>query len=86
MLRSTKFLSTLLAAAGIAALVSQPAAAADFYAGKQMKITIGYGFGGTYGKYSRMFSEPPTSCGTTGATCSSRSMGVWWRSSFSPRR
>ena len=57
MLRSTKFLSTVLAAAGIAALVSQPAAAADFYAGKQMKITIGYGFGGTYGKYSRLFAE-----------------------------
>ena len=53
MLRSTKFLSTVMAAAGIAALVSQPAAAADFYAGKQMKIPIGYGFGGTYGKYSR---------------------------------
>ncbi len=57
MLKSTKLLSTVLAAAGIAALVSQPAAAADFYAGKQMKITIGFGFGGTYGKYSRLFAD-----------------------------
>ena len=57
MLKSTKFLSTVLMTAGIAALVSHPAAAADFYAGKQMKITIGYGFGGTYGKYSRLFAE-----------------------------
>ena len=53
MLRSTKYLSIALAAAGIAALGAQPAASADFYAGKQMKITIGFGFGGTYGKYSR---------------------------------
>ena len=57
MLRSTKFLSVALAAAGITALAVQPAASADFYAGKQMKITIGFGFGGTYGKYSRLFAD-----------------------------
>ena len=57
MFKTTKFLSIALAAAGIAALAAQPAAAADFYAGKQMKITIGYGFGGTYGKYSRLFAK-----------------------------
>ncbi len=57
MLRLTKYLSITLAVAGIAALASQPAASAEFYAGKQMKITIGYGFGGTYGKYSRLFAE-----------------------------
>ncbi len=57
MLKSTKLLSIALAAAGIAVLAAQPAAAADFYAGKQMKITIGFGFGGTYGKYSRLFAD-----------------------------
>ncbi len=29
----------------------------DFYKGKQITIAIGYGFGGTYGKYSRLFSQ-----------------------------
>lgn len=29
----------------------------NFYKGKQITIAIGYGFGGTYGKYSRLFSE-----------------------------
>ncbi len=57
MLRSTKTLSLALAAAGIAALAAQPATSAEFYAGKQMKITIGFGFGGTYGKYSRLFAD-----------------------------
>jgi len=57
MLKPTKILSIALAAAGIAALTALPAAAADFYAGKQMKITIGFGFGGTYGKYSRLFAD-----------------------------
>ena len=27
------------------------------FAGKEVKLVIGYGFGGTYGKYSRMFAE-----------------------------
>ncbi len=57
MLRLTKYLSIMLVAAGIAALPAQPAASAEFYAGKQMKITIPYGFGGTYGKYSRLFAD-----------------------------
>ena len=57
MSRLTKYLSITLAAAGIAALAAQPAASAEFYAGKQMKITIGFGFGGTYGKYSRLFAD-----------------------------
>ena len=29
----------------------------DFYKGKTITITIGYGFGGTYGKYSRTMAE-----------------------------
>lgn len=29
----------------------------EFYQGKQITIAIGYGFGGTYGKYSRTFAE-----------------------------
>ncbi len=57
MKRPIKLLSIALAAAGIAALAAQSVAAADFYAGKQMKITIGFGFGGTYGKYSRLFAD-----------------------------
>lgn len=57
MLKPTKFLSIALAAAGIAALAAQPAAAADFYADKQMKITIGFSLGGTYGKYAHLFAE-----------------------------
>ncbi len=56
MRRPTMYLSIALAAAGIATLAAQPAAA-QFYAGKQMKITIGFGFGGTYGKYSRLFAD-----------------------------
>ncbi len=43
---------------GIAALAIGPAKAADFdFSGKQISLTIGFGFGGTYGKYSRMFAE-----------------------------
>ena len=30
---------------------------ADFYSGKTIRIYIGYGFGGTYGKYSRTIAE-----------------------------
>jgi tripartite-type tricarboxylate transporter receptor subunit TctC len=57
MFRYTKSLSLAVAAAGLMMHAAQPAAAADFYAGKQMKITIGFGFGGTYGKYSRLFAD-----------------------------
>ncbi len=52
MLKTIKVVTAALALL----LVAQPASA-QFYAGKQIKITIGFGFGGTYGKYSRMFAE-----------------------------
>lgn len=43
---------------GAAAMVAGPAQSEDFdFKGKQIKLTIGFGFGGTYGKYSRMFAE-----------------------------
>ena len=43
---------------GAAAMLAAPAQSQDFdFKGKQIKLTIGYGFGGTYGKYSRMFAE-----------------------------
>ncbi len=40
------------------ALAAVPAKAQGFdFSGKQIKLVIGFGFGGTYGKYSRMFAE-----------------------------
>lgn len=46
------------AALGTAALFTSTANSADFdFSGKQIKLVIGYGFGGTYGKYTRMFAE-----------------------------
>lgn len=43
---------------GATAVLAAPAKAADFdFSGKQVKLLIGFGFGGTYGKYSRMFAE-----------------------------
>lgn len=43
---------------GVTAMLAAPSKAADFdFAGKQIKLVIGFGFGGTYGKYSRMFAE-----------------------------
>ena len=43
---------------GAAALLASPAQSQGFdFAGKQVKLVIGFGFGGTYGKYSRMFAE-----------------------------
>ena len=33
------------------------AKAADFYEGRTITILIGYGFGGTYGKYARIMSK-----------------------------
>ena len=57
MFRSTRRLVAGLAVFAAAGLAMQPAAAKEFYAGKQIKIVIGFGFGGTYGKYSRMFAE-----------------------------
>lgn len=44
------------AAAALAAVVSSPVAAMD-YAGKTITVVIGYGFGGTYGKYARLMSR-----------------------------
>ncbi len=54
---------TLGVAAALAltfSLAAPPASAqglGDFYKGQQITIAIGYGFGGTYGKYSRLFSQ-----------------------------
>ena len=48
------------AAVALALSASTGATAAglgDFYKGKTVTIFIGYGFGGTYGKYSRLMSE-----------------------------
>ncbi|PPR11448.1 MAG: hypothetical protein CFH41_01033 [Alphaproteobacteria bacterium MarineAlpha11_Bin1] len=43
---------------GTAAMLAPPAQSQGFdFAGKQIKFVIGFGFGGTYGKYSRMFAE-----------------------------
>ena len=51
-------LALLGATLGAAAILAAPAQAKDFdFTGKQIKLTIGFGFGGTYGKYSRMFAE-----------------------------
>lgn len=46
-----------LAAAAIGALMSAAPAQALDYSGKTLTFVIGYGFGGTYGKYSRLMSE-----------------------------
>jgi tripartite-type tricarboxylate transporter receptor subunit TctC len=51
-------IALLGAALGAAAMFAAPAQAQDFdFSGKQVKLLIGFGFGGTYGKYSRMFAE-----------------------------
>jgi tripartite-type tricarboxylate transporter receptor subunit TctC len=51
-------IALLGAALGATAMLAGPAQAKDFdFKGKQIKLVIGYGFGGTYGKYSRMFAE-----------------------------
>lgn len=51
-------IALLGAALGATAMLAAPAQAKDFdFTGKQVKIVIGFGFGGTYGKYSRMFAE-----------------------------
>lgn len=48
----------LCMACGTAMLLAAPASSQGFdFAGKQIKFVIGFGFGGTYGKYSRMFAE-----------------------------
>jgi len=50
---------SLAAAALVAGSVTgaQAQSAADFYKGKQVKILIGFGVGGTYGKYSTILAE-----------------------------
>ena len=51
-------IALLGAALGATAMLAAPAQSKDFdFSGKQVKLLIGYGFGGTYGKYSRMFAE-----------------------------
>ena len=44
-------------ALGVTGMLTSPTSAAFDFAGKQVKLVIGFGFGGTYGKYSRMFAE-----------------------------
>jgi tripartite-type tricarboxylate transporter receptor subunit TctC len=56
MFKSLK-LTMAVASLGLVTIASQPVKAAPFYEGKQVKITIGFGFGGTYGKYARIFAE-----------------------------
>ena len=51
-----------MASALVILLAQMPSSAqadktADFYSGKTVSIYIGYGFGGTYGKYSRTIAE-----------------------------
>jgi tripartite-type tricarboxylate transporter receptor subunit TctC len=51
-------IALLGAALGATAMLAAPAQSKDFdFSGKQVKLLIGFGFGGTYGKYSRMFAE-----------------------------
>ena len=57
MLRGIKLTAAGLLAAGVMSMAAQPATAKGFYEGKQLKIVIGFGFGGTYGKYARLFAE-----------------------------
>lgn len=47
--------AALIAMAGLSAPAAL-AADADYFKGKQLTITIGYGFGGSYGMYSRTFA------------------------------
>jgi len=55
--KTIKLTLAAVVALGLVAVASQPVKAAGFYAGKQVKIVIGFGFGGTYGKYARIFAE-----------------------------
>jgi len=52
-------IKSLAAAALVAGSLTgaQAQSAADFYKGKQVKILIGFGVGGTYGKYSTILAE-----------------------------
>jgi tripartite-type tricarboxylate transporter receptor subunit TctC len=55
--KAIKGVSLLAAAFGTAALIATPAKADFDFAGKQVKIVIGFGVGGTYGKYAQMFAD-----------------------------
>lgn len=57
MFKGKNLVFAAVAALGLTTAISQPVKAAGFYAGKQIKIVIGFGFGGTYGKYARIFAE-----------------------------
>ncbi len=55
-------ITAVMASALVILLAQMPSSAkaqniADFYSGKTVSIYIGYGFGGTYGKYSRTMAE-----------------------------
>ncbi|MEQ9361454.1 MAG: tripartite tricarboxylate transporter substrate-binding protein, partial [Rhodospirillales bacterium] len=53
-----KRIAMIGAALGAVAVLAGPAKAQDFdFAGKQLKIVIGFGVGGTYGKYAQMFAD-----------------------------
>ena len=57
MIRKSK-IALFGAVLGATAVLAAPAQAQDFdFKGKQIKLTIGFGFGGTYGQYSRLFAE-----------------------------
>lgn len=45
------------AALGVLAIAAAPNANAFDFSGKQVKIIIGFGVGGTYGKYAQMFAD-----------------------------
>jgi len=54
----TSMVTASVAAFAIAAFgVPVAAKAAEFYAGKTINMTIGFGFGGTYGSYARLMAD-----------------------------
>lgn len=53
-----KLLAAAGVALGIAAIATTPARSEGFdFSGKQVQISIGFGFGGTYGQYSQLFAD-----------------------------
>lgn len=57
-MKTTRFVPVIGTLFAAAALMAAPAKSQGFdFSGKQIKLVIGFGFGGTYGKYSRMFAE-----------------------------
>ena len=60
MFRTARILGSAVAATAIVALTAPAALAddvADFYRNKTLTIVVGFGAGGTYGKYSRMLAQ-----------------------------